>query len=99
MTDEELEAYRPRLAERGVPAALPTAELRRMLIKADTDFREKAPISAAEAATVILDGVQSGAWRILIGKDAARLDSFVRANPAATYDYAEMRKSFQSGEA
>ena len=29
---------------------------------------------------------------------AGKLDSFVRANPDATYDYGEMRKSFQSGE-
>ena len=98
MTDDELEAFRPRLAERGLPDGTPVAELRRILIKVNTDFRDKAPLTAAEAATVILDGVRSGAWRILIGKDAARLDAFVRANPDATYDYAEMSKSFQSGE-
>jgi hypothetical protein len=63
----------------------------------NTDFRDKAPVTAAEAATVILDGVRGGAWRILIGKDAARLDAFVRGNPEASYDYAEMAKSFQSG--
>jgi NAD(P)-dependent dehydrogenase (short-subunit alcohol dehydrogenase family) len=97
MTDDELEAFRPRLAERGLPDGMPVSELRRILITVNTDFRDKAPVTAAEAATVILDGVRSGAWRILIGKDAARLDAFVRANPDATYDYAEMRKSFQAG--
>ncbi len=99
MTDDELAAFRPRLAERGLPDGMPVAELRRILIAVNTDFRDKAPVSAAEAATVILDGVRSGAWRILIGKDAARLDAFVRANPDATYDYAQMSKSFRSGEA
>jgi NAD(P)-dependent dehydrogenase (short-subunit alcohol dehydrogenase family) len=99
MTDDELEAFRPRLAERGLPDGMPVAELRQILITVSADFRDKAPVTAAEAATVILDGVRSGAWRILIGKDAARLDAFVRANPDATYDYAEMSKSFQSGEA
>ena len=98
MTDDELEAFRPRLAERGLPESMPVAELRRILITVNTDFRDKAPVTAAEAATVILDGVRAGAWRILIGKDAARLDAFVRANPDATYDYAEMGKSFQNGE-
>ena len=98
MTDDELEAFRPRLAERGLPDGMPVSELRRILITVNTDFRDKAPVTAAEAATVILDGVRSGAWRILIGKDAARLDAFVRANPDATYDYAEMGKSFQAGE-
>ena len=87
MTDDELEAFRPRLAERGLPDGMPVSELRRILITANNDFRDKAPVTAAEAATVILDGVRSGAWRILIGKDAARLDAFVRANPDATYDY------------
>jgi hypothetical protein len=77
---------------------MPVAELRRILVTANADFRDKAPVTAAEAATVILDGVRAGAWRILIGKDAAQLDAFVRGNPDATYDYAEMRKSFQVGE-
>ena len=95
MTDEELEAFRPRLAERGLPDGMPIAELRQILIKVSAGFRDKAPVTAAEAATVILDGVRSGAWRILIGKDAERIDAFVRADPEATYDYAEMRKSFQ----
>jgi len=97
MTDEELEAFRPRLAERGLPDGMPIAELRRILITVNTDFRDKAPVTAAEAAAVILDGVRAGAWRILIGEDAAKLDAFVRANPEASYDYAEMAKSFQSG--
>jgi NAD(P)-dependent dehydrogenase (short-subunit alcohol dehydrogenase family) len=98
MTDDELEAFRPRLAERGLPDGMPVSELRRILVTVNADFRDKAPVTAAEAATVILDGVRAGAWRILIGKDAARLDAFVRGNPDATYDYAEMRESFQAGE-
>jgi NAD(P)-dependent dehydrogenase (short-subunit alcohol dehydrogenase family) len=100
MTDADLEAIRPQLAERGLPAAsVPAAELRQILIKLDTDFRERAPLTAADAATIILDGVRSGAWRILIGKDAARLDDFVRTNPEATYDYAELAKSLRPGAA
>jgi NAD(P)-dependent dehydrogenase (short-subunit alcohol dehydrogenase family) len=65
-------------------------DLRRMLERANTDFRDKAPVSAGEAAAVILDGVRSGAWRILIGEDAAMIDAAVRAKPAAAYDYAEL---------
>jgi NAD(P)-dependent dehydrogenase (short-subunit alcohol dehydrogenase family) len=99
MTDADLEAARTHMIERGLPVGdTPAAQLRDILIKVSTDFRDKAPVTAAEAATVILDGVRSGAWRILIGKDAARLDRFVRANPEATYDYAELGKSFQAGE-
>ena len=65
-------------------------ELRQMLVRANTDFRDKAPVSAAQAATVILDGVRSGAWRILIGEDAKMIDAAVRAKPEAAYDYAEL---------
>lgn len=42
--------------------------------KVNADFRDKAPLSAAQAAAIILDGVQSGAWRILVGEDAAIVD-------------------------
>ena len=67
-------------------------ELRRMLVRANADFRDNAPVSAAEAATIILDGVRSGAWRILVGEDASMLDAFVRAKPKAAYDWAELAK-------
>jgi len=56
----------------------------------ETDFREKAPLTAAAAATIILDGVRSGAWRILVGKDAKALDAAVRAKPEAAYDYGKL---------
>ncbi len=61
-----------------------------MLIDISNDFRDKAPLSAAQAATLILDGVRSGAWRILVGQDAAMIDERIRANPEAAYDYAEL---------
>lgn len=48
-------------------------------------FKDSAPTSAAEAATVILDGVKAEQWRILIGDDAAELDRRVRANPEEAY--------------
>ena len=56
----------------------------------NADFRDKAPLSAAQAATIILDGVRAGAWRILIGQDATMIDVAVRARPEASYDYAEL---------
>jgi NAD(P)-dependent dehydrogenase (short-subunit alcohol dehydrogenase family) len=60
--------------------------------KANAGWRDGAPTTAAEAAAVILDGVRSGAWRILVGEDAKQLDAFVRANPESTYDHAERAK-------
>ena len=48
-------------------------------------FAAKAPVSAAEAATIILDGVRRDEWRILVGDDARALDEAVRADPIAAY--------------
>jgi NAD(P)-dependent dehydrogenase (short-subunit alcohol dehydrogenase family) len=82
---------REALARAGVLPEEPAAEdLRRFLVQASADFRDKAPVSAAQAATIILDGVRAGAWRILIGQDAKMIDERVRAKPEAAYDYAEL---------
>jgi hypothetical protein len=48
-------------------------------------FRDTAPMTAADAATVILDGVRAGTWRILVGDDARFLDEAVRADPLEAY--------------
>jgi NAD(P)-dependent dehydrogenase (short-subunit alcohol dehydrogenase family) len=49
-------------------------------------FRDTAPVSASQAATVILDGVHAKQWRILIGEDAHALDETVRADPENAYN-------------
>jgi NAD(P)-dependent dehydrogenase (short-subunit alcohol dehydrogenase family) len=96
MTDAQLEELIPgdtqaKLVSAGLLAEGASADqLRQMLVRANADFRDKAPVSASEAATVILDGVLSGAWRILVGEDARRIDAAVRAKPEAAYDYAEL---------
>jgi NAD(P)-dependent dehydrogenase (short-subunit alcohol dehydrogenase family) len=64
-----------------------------MLAQIETRFREKAPLTAAAAAAIILDGVQSGTWRILVGQDAETLDAAVRARPEAAYDYAKLARA------
>ena len=65
--------------------------------EASRGFRDSAPVSAADAATVILDGVRSGAWRILVGQDADGLDRYVRAFPEDAYDYDKLAQA--AGEA
>jgi NAD(P)-dependent dehydrogenase (short-subunit alcohol dehydrogenase family) len=68
-------------------------------VEANQGFHDSAPLSAAGAATVILDGVRSGAWRILVGADARSLDEFVRARPDDAYDYAKLAAaSAEAGE-
>lgn len=49
-------------------------------------FRDSAPTTAAQAATIILEGVRQNRWRILVGDDAEKLDSAVRADPEHAYD-------------
>jgi NAD(P)-dependent dehydrogenase (short-subunit alcohol dehydrogenase family) len=56
----------------------------------ETAFRDRARLTATAAAAIILDGVRSGAWRILVGEDAKALDAAVRARPEAAYDYAKL---------
>jgi NAD(P)-dependent dehydrogenase (short-subunit alcohol dehydrogenase family) len=56
-------------------------------------FHDTAPLSAAGAATVILDGVRSGAWRILVGQDAHQLDAYVRGNPEGAYDHPQLAEA------
>jgi NAD(P)-dependent dehydrogenase (short-subunit alcohol dehydrogenase family) len=96
MSDAQLQEMVPKgvraaLAQAGLVPEQPTTEdLRQMLIRGNDDFRDKAPVSAAQAATVILDGVRAGTWRILIGEDAKMIDERVRAKPEAAYDYAEL---------
>ena len=96
MSDAQVEEVIPRVARAALIGAGLVAEgassddLRQMLVRANADFRDKAPVSAAEAATIILDGVRSGAWRILVGEDAKMIDAAVRAKPEAAYDYAEL---------
>jgi len=62
-------------------------------MEANKGFHDTAPTSAAGAATVILDGVRSGAWRVLVGEDAHRLDRVVRAHPEDAYDYAKLAEA------
>ena len=96
MSDAQAEEIIPpqvrnRLIQAGVLPEEATAEdLRQFLVQGNADFRDKAPVSAAQAATIILDGVRAGTWRILIGQDATMIDERVRAKPEAAYDYAEL---------
>ncbi len=96
MSDAQIEELIPADARAGLTKAGLLAEgatagdLRRLLVQMNADFRDKAPLSAADAATVILDGVRSGSWRILVGEDAKKIDAMVRATPEDAYDWAEL---------
>jgi NAD(P)-dependent dehydrogenase (short-subunit alcohol dehydrogenase family) len=93
LSDEQTEEARDFLvsAKLVAPDASP-GEVRKTLVRLEKEGKDKAPLSAAEAAAIILDGVRSGAWRILVGKDVAFVDERVRSRPESAYDYAEVFK-------
>jgi NAD(P)-dependent dehydrogenase (short-subunit alcohol dehydrogenase family) len=87
MRDDELAAMRADLTRQGLPLEGVTDEQLRTGMKMMAEqFRDNAPVSAAKAATIILDGVRTDAWRILVGDDAKALDEAVRADPLGAYD-------------
>jgi NAD(P)-dependent dehydrogenase (short-subunit alcohol dehydrogenase family) len=62
-----------------------SAEEQELVDLASQMFHDLAPMTAAEAATEILDGVRADRWRILVGEDAVALDAAVRSNPEDAY--------------
>jgi hypothetical protein len=86
MSDAQLEDARARMVRAGFPIAGATDDqIRQALIMMGEGFRDMAPMTAAEAAKVILDGVRAEKWRILVGKDAAVMDRLVREAPEEAY--------------
>lgn len=85
---------RQRLEAAGVQTAdLSDEDIQAMAAERARIFQEEAPMTAASAARVILEGVKAGRWRILVGEDAQRLDERVRQTPEQAYD-AEFYQSF-----
>jgi NAD(P)-dependent dehydrogenase (short-subunit alcohol dehydrogenase family) len=94
LSETEIAVTRRRLNGMGIDTA-PMSDEDIQTIAADRarTFRDEAPMTAAAAAKVILDGVKAGRWRILVGDDAHRLDERVRQTPERAYD-AEFFQSF-----
>jgi NAD(P)-dependent dehydrogenase (short-subunit alcohol dehydrogenase family) len=94
LSENEIEQARVRLAAAGIDAsAMSDEDVQGLADERARSFREEAPMTAAAAARVILDGVKAGSWRILVGDDANRLDERVRQTPEHAYD-AEFYQSF-----
>jgi hypothetical protein len=68
------------------PSALSDDEIRAMMVERARRFLDEAPTTAAQAATIILDGVKADRWRILVGEDAHKIDTLVRQSPERAYD-------------
>lgn len=106
LTQEDLQQLRERLARSGLDLSGASDEDIRLGMQAQAEaFRDNAPMTAAQAAEVILDGVRAKRWRILVGDDAAILDSLVRQHPEDAYDptfmdrvHAQGALTFTTGE-
>ena len=87
LTGEQIAELRIRLQRAGIDVGGASDEDIRLGMQLRGEmFRDNAPMTAAEAATVILDGVRAGEWRILVGADAIALDELVREKPGEAYD-------------
>ena len=60
-------------------------------------FRNTAPTTSAQAATIILDGVRDRRWRILVGDDAVTLDELVRSTPEEAYELSFVERMLAEG--
>jgi NAD(P)-dependent dehydrogenase (short-subunit alcohol dehydrogenase family) len=89
LSAEEIAGARKRLGALGIDTAqLSDDDIQAMAKERARSFLEDAPTTAAGAARIILDGVRTERWRILVGDDAHRLDERVRETPEQAYDVA-----------
>jgi NAD(P)-dependent dehydrogenase (short-subunit alcohol dehydrogenase family) len=86
LSDTEVAVTRERLKGMGMDtAAMSDEDIQTLALERARTFREEAPMTAATAAKIILDGVKAGSWRILVGDDAHKLDERVRQTPDKAY--------------
>ncbi|HVM95723.1 MAG TPA: SDR family NAD(P)-dependent oxidoreductase [Candidatus Acidoferrales bacterium] len=87
MASTDVARLRDQLVSRGLPASeMSDDAVRALMHQLSLSFRDNAPVTADQAATIILDGVRNNRWRILVGDDAQALDRTVREMPESAYD-------------
>jgi hypothetical protein len=87
LTPGQLRIARARIAASGVDTSkMSDADVEKIARERIRRFVDEAPMTAAQAATVILDGVKADRWRILVGEDARKIDERVRQTPEQAYD-------------
>ncbi len=99
MGARDVAMVRELLGRRGVPVAdMTDDQIRGVMHELALGFRDNAPVSAAQAATIILDGVRRDAWRILVGEDAHLLDRMVREAPETAYEQSFLEEVQKQGQ-
>jgi len=87
MTAEDLVKVREQMKRMGIPTdGFSDEQIKAAIQQQMEDFRDNAPLTAAQAATIILDGVRNEKWRILVGEGAEVLDRMVRESPEEAYE-------------
>jgi NAD(P)-dependent dehydrogenase (short-subunit alcohol dehydrogenase family) len=93
LSDDDLAEARERMTRMGFEAPGATNDqIRQAMQMAAESFRDDAPMTAAEAARIILEGVREERWRILVGEDAHVLDRLVREAPEEAYEPSFMER-------
>ena len=83
----QIALVRARIAASGTDVSrMSDDDIQKMVAERERRFREEAPMSAAAAAAVILNGVKADRWRILVGEAAHGIDDMVRRSPERAYD-------------
>ena len=86
LPDEEAQAAKDFWQSLGLPVDnYSLDQIRQMIKERGEDFEKNAPMSASQAAEVILNGVKEKQWRILVGDDAKIIDKMVREDPEKAY--------------
>ena len=86
MTEEAIAEARGLIEARGIDTSGASDEdIRNLMQMRVESFEHDAPTTAGEAATIILDAVRSGRWRVLVGHDADDIDRMVRERPEEAY--------------
>ena len=93
LTAEDMVEVREGMKRVGIPVDGIDDEALKVLMQQQMEgFRDNAPVSAAQAANIILDGVRNEKWRILVGEDARILDRLVREFPEEAYEPSFLEK-------
>jgi NAD(P)-dependent dehydrogenase (short-subunit alcohol dehydrogenase family) len=86
LTTEQLLRVRQRMKVKGAAVdTMSDEQVQAIFRDRARAFRDEAPMTAVQAAKIILDAVKAGQWRILVGDDAHKLDSWVRREPEQAY--------------
>jgi NAD(P)-dependent dehydrogenase (short-subunit alcohol dehydrogenase family) len=98
LRDEQVTEMRQRFGGWGFDlSAASDEDVRQIMMAMAEGFRDNAPTTPDQAATIILDGVRAGEWRILVGADAHVIDEMVRESPDEAYEPSFLARLHERG--